>query len=337
MSNQATDESPIRRPVATPDSRQTVESFHTAQSVVSRRTTTTNGSAPDAEALALFMVELGIEPWEEDEFAWIAEVGLLTPLPPRWASRYDADSGAIYFVDTDTQTSTWENPLAPHLERVVEAGRMHLRHPVEGIFEEQRKTIWEEHKAELDCWHGPIQDGQGNSYFVNSRDGHSSWQDPRINAQYIYDIQSSLLRHLQGILAAEEEEKMGDFAGGTPWEIEDGAQVLSLEGLPVSRNNPGSMRKVTRVNRAMQWGADHTSTLERMGSAAKFVEDARQTEEDIQRLRLIRKVEERRMRKLSRKLSKAIHETVQGEEEDQRHQLEQKVLERRRARAQGKL
>lgn len=320
-------------PVATPESR--ASSYHTAQSLGSRRTTTTNGSAPDTEVLARFMAELGIEPWEEDEFSWIAEVGLLTALPPRFASRYDQDSGATYFVDIDTQTSTWENPLIPHLQRVIEIGRMHLRNPVEGLFEEQRKVLWSEHLAELDYWHGPIQDGEGNCYFVNSIDNISSWQDPRINAQYLFDIQSSLLRHLQGILAAEEQEEIGDFGGGTPWETEDGAQVLTLEGLPVSRTNPG--QKERRISRAMQQAPNHTSTLEQMGSTVEWLNDTRQTEEEIQRVRLIRKVEERRMRKLSRKLSKAIHETVQGEEEDQRYQLEQKVLQRRRTRAQGSM
>lgn len=322
-----------RAPVATPESR--AESFHTAQSANSRRTATSNGSAPDAEALALFMAELGIEPWEEDEFAWIAEVGLLTALPPPWASRYDADNGATYYVDTDTQTSTWDNPLAPHLARVVDVGREHLRSPVEGLFEEEMRLLWSEQKAELDCWHGPIQDGEGNSYFANSRDGISSWQDPRIAAQYIFDIQCTLLRHLKGILAAEELDPANDFGGGTPWETEDGAQVMTLEGVPVSRSDPS--QRFSRINRAMSRELDHTSTLERMGNTAEWLRDARQTEEEVQRIRLIKKAEERRMRKLSRKLSKAINETVKGEEEQQRLQLEQKVLERRRARAQGKL
>lgn len=322
-----------RARLSSPESRATVDSFHTAYS---RRTNSTNGSGVDAETLALFMADIGIEPWEEDEFSWIAEVGLLTPLPPRWSSQHDSDSGAMYFVDTDTQTSTWEHPLAPHLARVVEVGRMHLRNPVEGLFEEQKQVLWSEHKAELDCWHGPIHDDHGNYYFMNSRDGISSWQDPRLGAQYIYDIQCSLLRHLQGILAAEEQdETMGDFGGGTPWEAEDGAQVLTLEGMPVSKNNPG--QKVTRISRSMAQTMDHTPTLVRMGSTVEWLNDTQQTEEEVQRLRLIRKVEERRMRNLSRKLSKAIHETVQGEEENQRLRLEQKVIERRRVRAQGKL
>jgi hypothetical protein len=136
-------------------------------------------------------------------------------------------------------------------------------------------------------------------------------------------------------LAAEEQDEIGDFGGGTPWETDDGAQVLTLEGLPVSRSNPG--QKVSRVTRTMSQPMNHAPTLEQMGSTLQWLNDTSQTEEDVQRLRLIRKVEERRMRKLSRKLSKAIHETVQTENEDQRHQLEQKVAQRRaqRARTQG--
>lgn len=331
-------------PCATPESN--ADSFHTGQSVNSRLTSTSIGSAPDSEALQLFMAELGIEPWEEDEFAWIAEVGLLTPLPPRWVRTDDAETGSSYFVDTDTQISTWDNPLSSHLQRVVEVGRMHLRSGGgDQLFEEQHRVLWAEHKAELDSWHGPIQDDEGNSYFVNSRDGISSWQDPRINAQYIFDVQSSLLRHLQGILAAEDGDDDGCFGGGTPWETEDGAQVLMLEGTPVSRINPG--QKVSRINRAMQQGVsttDHTLTLQTMSNAADRVNSAWQTEEEVQRLRLLRKADERRMRKLSRKLTRVLADTIEGDEDAQRRQLEQKVLERARerraayaARGQGKL
>jgi len=328
------------RPVATPDSR--ADSFHTPNSTAnSRRTGSTNGSSIDGEALAIMMADLAIETWEEDEFGWIAEVALKTAMPPRWTARYDALTGATYFVDTDTQTSTWENPLAPHLARVVEIGRMHLQNPMEGMFEDQKQQLWSDHKVELSCWHGPIPDGEGNAYFVNSAEGVSSWQDPRISAQYIYDVQCSLLRHLQQILAVEDEECNAFLGGGTPWEAEDGAQVLNVEGgSPVSRSGSPVKKRShlgsTGIERALQRPEDHTFTLQQMSSAADWLHDARQNEEEIQRLRLIRKVEERRMRKLGRKLSKAIHETVQGEEDErqnQRLQLEQKLLERRANRA----
>merc|ERR1719454_831684 len=101
MPSSSRNSTPIYAPIATPESR--AESFHTAQSLNSRRSLSTVGSAPDTEVLALFMVDLGIEAWEEDEFGWIAEVGLLTALPCRWASCHDPDSGSLYFVDPDTQ------------------------------------------------------------------------------------------------------------------------------------------------------------------------------------------------------------------------------------------
>jgi len=309
-------------PTATPESR--ADSFHTANS--SRRSTTSrrsNLSAPDSEALAMLIAELEIESWEEDEFAWIAEVGLQTPPPPRWASRYDDQNGATYFVDIETQTSTWDNPLAPHLKKVVDVGRMYLKNPLDfSLFQEQKRMLWAEHKAELDCWHGPMTDDEGNSYFVSSREGISSWQDPRIGAQYIFDVQCGLLRHLAGILAAAEEQDAPGFGGGTPWETEDGAQVLTFDSL----GTPASWtpaQKVARIARTMSMPEDPTLTLQQMSSAADWLHESRQNEEEVQRLRLIRKVEERRVRKLSRKLSKAIHDTVQGElevEEDDRGQ-----------------
>lgn len=297
-------------PLGTPDSR---ASYYTACSAITGMGTgSTLSSAPDIEAVTNMLTELGIEPWEEDEFGWIAEVGLKTPPPPRWVSKYDAENGATYFYNLDSETSTWDNPLAPHLARVVEIGRMYLKAPQEGLIEEQKRLLWASHKEQLDCWHGPIQDGQGNSYFVNSKEGVSSWQDPRISAQYCFDVQSGLIRHLQGILGDEDKDACGGFSGGTPWETEDGAQVLLLEGSPVSRHNPG--RKLTRITRAMNQGIaeeDRHLALRKMSTRAEWVNDARASEEEVQRLRLLRKVEERRVRKLSRKLTKAIQETVQ--------------------------
>jgi len=260
------------------------------------------------------MAELGIEPCEEDEFAWIAEVGLQTAPPSRWVSRYDSVTCATYFVDTDTQISTWDNPLLCHLRKVVDVGRMYLLSPQDSLFEEQKQMIWGEHKADLEGWHGPIEDGEGNSYFVNSKDGISSWQDPRIGSQYVFDVQCGLLRHMENIMAIEEQDDDGFFGGGTPWETEDGAQVMTVEGCTVPRAKPG--RKVARVNRAMDQAEDISFTLRRMGTEAEWLHDTRRNEEEVQRLRLIRKVEERRVRKLSRKLTKAIQDTVQADADE---------------------
>ncbi|CAE7839935.1 mettl21b, partial [Symbiodinium microadriaticum] len=52
-----------------------------------------------------FMQMLGIDPSEDVYFGWIAEYGLQSEaLPPRWASGVDAQTGRIYYVNTDDGT-----------------------------------------------------------------------------------------------------------------------------------------------------------------------------------------------------------------------------------------
>lgn len=315
-------------PGATPDSR--ADSFYSAHS--SHPASARSSSQPESVVLGHFLEDLGIEPNEDDEFAWIAEVGIQAELPPGWTSRTDDDSGSCYYVDNDTLASTWEHPLTQHLKRIVEIGRMYLAEPREGLFQEQKVLLWEEHKASLDIWHGPIQDDEGNSYFMNSHTGISSWQDPRLAAAYVYDLQCGLMNHLQTILGAEEN---GCFVGGTPWETEDGAQVLSLDTL-VSSRTPSSMRRsranLVHVRMGLQTQEDHTMTLQRMSTTADWLQATVQSEEEVQRSRLIQKVEERRMRKLTRKLNRTISDAVQDGEEST---LERGV--RARSKARGKL
>merc|ERR1719491_2052354 len=52
-----------------------------------------SGFSPEFHAVAAFMEQLGIDLAEENEFGWIAELGLQTPLPPRWSSCVDAATG----------------------------------------------------------------------------------------------------------------------------------------------------------------------------------------------------------------------------------------------------
>merc|ERR1719353_411329 len=121
-----------------------------------------------ADAVASFMEELGIDLAEEREFGWIAELGLQTPLPPKWSTCLDPSTGYMYFIDNDTQTSSWENPLLPYLRRVVEIGREHLEAPAEDFFEQHRDILWQEHLHDLRMWSGPFNDFTGRHYYVNS-------------------------------------------------------------------------------------------------------------------------------------------------------------------------
>lgn len=263
-----------------------------------------------AEALVAFKQQLGIHHTEDDEFGWIAEVGLQSPLPPRWTAHTDTASGYVYYIDHDRQASSWENPLVPFLRRIVEIGRTYLQKPTEGFFEEQKGLLWHQHKHELDCWHGPFTDDEGRQYYVNSTAGVSSWQDPRIDAQYIFELESGLISSLEEVLPPPVPDTPGFGPENDPWRTSDGAEVLTLDGAGGVRPGSsacrtlkgdaarGSSRKRTNFeNLALKTAQQECrSTLERMGTAASRILGIQRDEEEAQRLQFSQKVKARQQR-----------------------------------------
>jgi len=221
----------------------------------------------------------------------------------------------------------------PHLRRIVEIGRTYLKNPTVTFWEEQKGILWHQHKHGLDCWHGPFTDPEGRSYFVNTVEEVSSWQDPRVDAQYLFELENGLLCSLERVLPRSEE--------ADPWLAENGAEVLSLDspspqsalmsmmsggggGGGEDTSPTGSFRTTftgtSRARLTNGWrrggaapvGAtgddikniaiqtakrEHVSKLEEMGSQAKQAQSIQQDEEEAQRLALTRKVEERKMRR----------------------------------------
>jgi len=271
---------------------------------------------PEAtDAVAAFSQQLGIHPHEDAEFGWLAEVGLQSPLPPRWTSHEDATTGYLYYVDHDRQVSSWENPLVPHLRRVVEIGRAYLETRTEEFFEEQKGLLWHQHKHDLACWHGPLSDAEGRSYYVNTTLGVSSWQDPRVDAQYIFELESGLLATLAEVLPPPDApdtpgwaENQGWGGGGEydPWRTQNGAEVMTLDDNNASMLSGGApsrghlRRSVTET--MANWSRnknrdEHKSALERMAHTAEWLRFAQQDEEEVQRLQFNRKVQERKKRR----------------------------------------
>jgi len=282
---------------------------------------------PCGDVVAAFAQQLGILPDEEADFAWLAEVGFQSPLPPRWTSHADGETGLVYYVDHDRQASSWENPLLPYLRRIVEIGRAYLQRRSEDFFEEQKGILWLQHKHDLDCWHGPFADPEGRQYFVNSATDVSSWQDPRIEAQYIFELESSLLTSLQAVLQPPEPDTLGLGQGermaSTPWHTTSGAEVLTLDdagGVAADARDPtpggsggpsvgggvgkrpktaaklsSTLSSLARPNRD-----EHRSTLEKMSNTAVWVHAMQQDEVEVQRLQFNRKVEDRRLRRQQR-------------------------------------
>eukprot|EP00927_Polykrikos_kofoidii_P076714 TRINITY_DN73754_c0_g1_i1.p1 TRINITY_DN73754_c0_g1~~TRINITY_DN73754_c0_g1_i1.p1 ORF type:complete len:559 (-),score=102.93 TRINITY_DN73754_c0_g1_i1:201-1877(-) len=261
----------------------------------------------DPQRLAVFQQQLGITPREEEDFGWIAEVGLQSPLPPRWTSHTDEGSDCIYYVDHDCQVSTWENPLVPYLRRVVEIGRAYLQQPPAeqvNFFDDQKGLLWHQHKHDLDCWNGPFTDPEGKLYYINATAGISSWQDPRIDAQYIFELESGLISSLQDVLPAPDPETPGfdNTSGAQTWKTEDGAEVLTLDperpSTTRSRKKKHGRHPTTKVlTVAHKTAKEETkSTVDTMGNALDQLHESILDEEEAQRLHLAKKAKARRQR-----------------------------------------
>lgn len=250
------------------------------------------------EQVDAFMQQLGIERHEEADFGWIAEVGLQSPLPTRWSSHTDEHSGCVYYVDNDRNASSWEHPLVPYLRRIVDIGRGFLQQPSQNFFEEQRGVLWHQHKLDLDMWHGPVLDDKGRQYFVNSDAGVSSWQDPRVEAQYIFELESGLLTGLQSVLPSHgprlptAESRAGEDARRTT----NGVEFPTADRSPRARTplGRGSADFQEIAKRALR--EDHSSTLERMTDMVDKMRLIRSEEHEAQRLTLAKKVATRRRR-----------------------------------------
>ena len=160
---------------------------------------------------------------------WVVEVGLQSPLPPKYEVHFtssegegegQAEGGEVqpYYVNSDTQESQWEHPLLPYIKQVVEVARLYIESPYE---HHARWPLWQQHRDGLRNWHGPYlsqeaageddddADGGAKSYFVNEVTGVSSWEDPRVEAQYLSELQSALLQKLQSLVPPVPEVSAG--------------------------------------------------------------------------------------------------------------------------------
>jgi hypothetical protein len=253
------------------------------------------------DPVAAFAQQLGILPAEEAQFTWLAEVGLQSPLPSRWTRHEDTQTGCIYYVDNDRQVSCWENPLVPYLRRLVEIGREYLQNPSLNFFEEQKGTLWHQHKHDLDHWHGPFIDPEGRSYFVNSTDGVSSWQDPRVDAQYIFELESGLLSTFSAVMGSPSSQQLPD--GDIPLKTASGSEVLKIDDteadtLTMKRTKSAAMSITKSMSEYSRKDIliEQQSVLDKMARSAEWLRNAQKDEEESQRLQFDRKIKERSKR-----------------------------------------
>lgn len=262
----------------------------------------------------ILLIELGVQPHEDINFAWIAEYALQSEvLAPRWGMHTDVNTGRVYYVDTKSGNTSWENPLLECLRQVIDIGRRFtLKTPEEatGFFTNEKDVLWNLRKQELDCWHGPFDNGQGRCYYSNSASGVSSWQDPREEMQFMYELETKLLDALEETLEPLGPDVLPSFGFGMD-EAESGmrrvgqAEVLTIDD---QDDSPGKARK-----KEVPDEEDHRSVFEEMVKVADYMHFLHRDEEEVQHLLMSRKVKERRMRK--RRLVEEEERKLRQEEE----------------------
>jgi len=277
----------------------------------------------DGQQYAEMFQLLEIQTSEHQEFGWIAERALTSQLPPRWSCYTDPQSGRAYYMDQDTQATTWEHPFLPYIRRIIEIGRMYFQEASETFFEDHRGLLWEEHKAELESWHGPMSNPSGQPYFVNSISGQQTVFDPRECVQCIHELECELLTGLEQVLPKPGPNTPGRHWGSSsPWLTSTGAEVLTIESPNATLDSPKTARPQTsRPPTGYEQGVftqtaaamEHKTTFSQMHEIVERVLYTRNDEEEAQRLRLKRKVDARQKRKLQNNGGNQQHKPVLAE------------------------
>jgi len=290
--------------------------------------------AQQVDPVDIFMQELGIEEYEFVHFGWIADYGLQDDvLPPGWTSHTDNSSGRIFYADSESGTTSWENPIADCLRLTIDLGRQYLQAPSETFFEDQMALLWDQHKRDLDAWHGPMTDDEGRYYYINSSNGVSSRQDPRQNTQFYWEVERTILETLRDTLVVPDEpEGLPNFG------LSDEELLSRLETPDVYRCDAAPELESTLGESPSQWGgtAKRASQLQMEMARERTEQAGRVHREDLkaayqqmiksldgidyvikdeaeaQRMLMTRKLRERRDRR--RRREQEEHERRYGEE-----------------------
>jgi chaperonin cofactor prefoldin len=256
------------------------------------------------------MGELNIAPHEAPIFEQVIEAALQSDLPPPWKKEVDP-LGTKYYRSTDTLAITWQSPLLPYIKQVVEVGRKYMKGPSPDFFKEQKTMLGRLHSEELRKWHGPVQDGSGNAYFVNSVTHDASWHDPRLIAQSYFEIHSKLLHILATTFNPANGRPFEDKS--TLWEAQDALEEMSLlEGHPMPQKRLGE--KALQVQQKLEESQDHlkerSEHLEKMSPVVEWVRETVRNDEDRQRSliekRRAEKLEHRKCTNLGREIGEIV-------------------------------
>lgn len=254
------------------------------------------------------MQELGIAPSEEDRFGWIAEYGLNNDaLPLSWSQHMDPESGQFYYLSEESRTTTWANPLTPCLRRIVHTGRLYLQQPTERFFDEQKVLLWFYHRQSLEGWCGPLSDDSGREYYFNYETGTSTWEDPRLDAQFMLELETLLISGLQAalppaavLLDGPQEMQVDEGLLQSSDNSQDSACAgASLDAgfrqSPKRAQSSCGSDKVSNLTLKAK-AVDHKSALEKLACVVDRMHEINLEEEEVQRLQLSKKAAARKLR-----------------------------------------
>nr|XP_054592108.1 centrosomal protein of 164 kDa isoform X2 [Nothobranchius furzeri] len=82
--------------------------------------------SPSTQEIHEYAREIGIDPNNEPELLWLAQQGMLAPLPPEWKPCQDV-TGDIYYFNFSTGQSIWDHPCDEHYRSLVIQERERLQ------------------------------------------------------------------------------------------------------------------------------------------------------------------------------------------------------------------
>mmetsp|Transcript_8622 Transcript_8622/g.23170 ORF Transcript_8622/g.23170 Transcript_8622/m.23170 type:complete len:932 (-) Transcript_8622:52-2847(-) len=156
------------------------------------------GQKPSEKVIVAFARQLGIDPESarERNFLWLAEEGLLAPLPEGWIESIDPE-GNKFFTRIETGITAWQRPTIQNYKDFWRAIKDVIRYPKESKdsinfardigMDPVIDVDWlfiAENNARLDppeeweiCY-----DDNGDKYFYHKEEGRSKWEHPLTEA-----------------------------------------------------------------------------------------------------------------------------------------------------------
>eukprot|EP00929_Paragymnodinium_shiwhaense_P118935 TRINITY_DN90832_c0_g1_i1.p1 TRINITY_DN90832_c0_g1~~TRINITY_DN90832_c0_g1_i1.p1 ORF type:complete len:682 (+),score=121.23 TRINITY_DN90832_c0_g1_i1:117-2162(+) len=154
---------------------------------------------------------LGLEPEDEPELLWIAELAAKAPMPQGWTEHFDSQ-GRLFYYNAERRTSWWTHPLEDEHRSVHQRMCTWRSGSGEDLGDVGllglRRELWqlEAEVSEADLSWMEHFDQDGHVFYFNRRERLSSWTDPRPAIRHRLLLRQRAVRCLLGRPEPPEEE-----------------------------------------------------------------------------------------------------------------------------------